>query len=129
MVRRLVGLLHLGEPDVGNGESSAAIGVPIHRSPAYAFDLFERCLTYRRCRRFRESVTGGGAAAARPSKDQTAPLCTCVRLWMSRGRIMVLSTHNTDIADGWEREGVDPRYFYEFSVNSSPSASTFFCTR
>jgi hypothetical protein len=35
-----------------------------------------------------------------------------------RGRIMVLSTHNTDIADGWEREGVDPRYFYEFSVNS-----------
>ena len=32
-----------------------------------------------------------------------------------RGRIMVLSTHNTDIADGWEREGVDARYFYEFS--------------
>ena len=32
-----------------------------------------------------------------------------------RGRILVLSTHNTDIADGWEREGVDPRYFYEFS--------------
>jgi hypothetical protein len=36
----------------------------------------------------------------------------------ARGRIMVLATHNTDIADGWEREGVDPRYFYEFSVNS-----------
>lgn len=34
------------------------------------------------------------------------------------GRLMVLSTHNTDIADGWEREGVDPRYFYEFSVPS-----------
>jgi hypothetical protein len=32
-----------------------------------------------------------------------------------RGRILVLSTHNTDIADGWEREGVDARYFYEFS--------------
>jgi hypothetical protein len=32
-----------------------------------------------------------------------------------RGRIVVLSTHNTDIADGWEREGVDSRYFYEFS--------------
>ena len=31
------------------------------------------------------------------------------------GRMLVLSTHNTDIADGWEREGVDPRYFYEFS--------------
>lgn len=34
------------------------------------------------------------------------------------GRLMVLSTHNTDIADGWEREGEDPRYFYRFSVDS-----------
>jgi len=31
---------------------------------------------------------------------------------------MVLSTHNTDIADGWEREGVDPRFFQMFSVDS-----------
>jgi hypothetical protein len=31
---------------------------------------------------------------------------------------MVLSTHNTDIADGWEREGVDPKFFYLFSVPS-----------
>ncbi len=30
------------------------------------------------------------------------------------GRIMVMSTHNTDIADSWEREGEDPRYFYTF---------------
>jgi hypothetical protein len=35
-----------------------------------------------------------------------------------RGRLMVLATHNTDIADGWEREGVDPRYFRKFSVDS-----------
>ena len=34
------------------------------------------------------------------------------------GRLMVLSTHNTDIADGWEREGVDARYFRQFSVDS-----------
>jgi hypothetical protein len=34
------------------------------------------------------------------------------------GHILVLSTHNTDIADGWEREGVDPRYFFQFSKNS-----------
>jgi pyruvate dehydrogenase E1 component beta subunit len=33
------------------------------------------------------------------------------------GRIMVLMTHNTDIADSWEREGDDPRYFYHFSPN------------
>ena len=33
------------------------------------------------------------------------------------GRIMVLMTHNTDIADSWEREGDDPRFFYYFSPN------------
>lgn len=32
----------------------------------------------------------------------------------AEGRIMVMSTHNTDIADSWEREGEDPRYFYTF---------------
>ncbi|MEW6323652.1 MAG: DUF4159 domain-containing protein [Acidobacteriota bacterium] len=32
------------------------------------------------------------------------------------GRIIVLVTYNTDIGDSWEREGDDPRYFYEFSV-------------
>jgi uncharacterized protein DUF4159 len=30
------------------------------------------------------------------------------------GRLMVLMTHNTDIADSWEREGDDPQYFYTF---------------
>lgn len=32
-----------------------------------------------------------------------------------KGRMMSLICHNTDIGDGWEREGVDPRYFKEFS--------------
>jgi len=31
------------------------------------------------------------------------------------GRPMVIMTHNTDIADGWEREGEDPDFFYSFS--------------
>ena len=30
-------------------------------------------------------------------------------------RIMVLMTHNTDVADAWEREGEDPAFFYQFS--------------
>jgi hypothetical protein len=30
------------------------------------------------------------------------------------GRLMVFMTHNTDISDAWEREGDDPRYFYQF---------------
>jgi hypothetical protein len=35
----------------------------------------------------------------------------------SHGRIMVFMTHNTDVSDSWEREGEDPTYFREFSVN------------
>ena len=33
------------------------------------------------------------------------------------GRAMVLMTHNTDIADSWEREGDDPQFFFHFSPN------------
>lgn len=33
----------------------------------------------------------------------------------SRGRIIVLMSHNTDVADSWEREGEDPEFFYQFS--------------
>ena len=32
-----------------------------------------------------------------------------------KGRIMALICHNTDLGDGWEREGEDPWYFTEFS--------------
>lgn len=31
------------------------------------------------------------------------------------GRMMVIICHNTDLGDGWEREGQDPWYFKEFS--------------
>ena len=34
------------------------------------------------------------------------------------GRIMVVMTHNTDIADGWEREGEDDEFFFLFSPNA-----------
>ena len=33
-----------------------------------------------------------------------------------QGRVMVLITHNTDFGDSWEREGDDPSYFEDFSV-------------
>jgi hypothetical protein len=35
----------------------------------------------------------------------------------SHGRIMIAMTHNTDIADAFEREGEDPDYFARFSPN------------
>ena len=34
----------------------------------------------------------------------------------AHGRLLVLITHNTDLGDSWEREGDDPQYFYQFSV-------------
>lgn len=36
------------------------------------------------------------------------------------GRLMVIMTHNTDIADGWEREGEDDEFFYRFSIRAYP---------
>ncbi len=36
----------------------------------------------------------------------------------ANGRLMVLMSHNTDIADGWEREGEDYEFFYRFSVKA-----------
>jgi hypothetical protein len=33
----------------------------------------------------------------------------------SHRRIVVLMTHNTDVADSWEREGEDPDFFFQFS--------------
>lgn len=35
-----------------------------------------------------------------------------------QGRPLVLATHNTDIGDGWEREGEDVDFFYTFSPKS-----------
>lgn len=32
-----------------------------------------------------------------------------------QGRMMAIICHNTDLGDGWEREGEDPEYFRQFS--------------
>ena len=34
----------------------------------------------------------------------------------AKGRIMLFMSHNSDFGDGYEREGDDPSYFYNFSV-------------
>jgi hypothetical protein len=39
-------------------------------------------------------------------------------LYDSFGRIVAVATHNTDIADGWEREGESEEFFERFSVFS-----------
>lgn len=36
-------------------------------------------------------------------------------LFDDKGRLMAIICHNTDLGDGWEREGEDPTYFQRFS--------------
>ncbi|MDG3004352.1 DUF4159 domain-containing protein [Paludisphaera mucosa] len=36
-----------------------------------------------------------------------------------KGRLMAIICHNTDLGDGWEREGEDPAYFREFAEKKS----------
>lgn len=36
-----------------------------------------------------------------------------------KGRLMMIVCHNTDLGDAWEREGISPDYFEEFSVKKS----------
>ena len=35
------------------------------------------------------------------------------------GRLIAVICHNTDLGDGWEREGLSPEYFKEFSVKKA----------
>lgn len=39
-------------------------------------------------------------------------------LFDSKERLAAVATHNTDIADGWEREGEDHEFFTRFSIQS-----------
>ncbi|MCG8653579.1 MAG: DUF4159 domain-containing protein [Pirellulales bacterium] len=39
-------------------------------------------------------------------------------LFDQKGRLMAIATHNTDIADGWEREGESWEFFDRFSIKS-----------
>lgn len=40
-------------------------------------------------------------------------------LFDDNGRLMAIFCHNTDLGDGWEREGEDPYYFREFSLKKA----------
>ena len=55
----------------------------------------------------------GGHSTSERGADSTDAHLRAIR--DSHGRIMVLMTHNTDVADSWEREGEDPGFFYQFS--------------
>jgi hypothetical protein len=55
---------------------------------------------------------GSGGRTSEQGADSAVPHARIVS--DARGRVMVLMTHNTDIADSWEREGDDPTYFATF---------------
>ena len=53
----------------------------------------------------------------RPESDTSTPSYRAVT--DDEGRIMVFICHNTDLGDGWEREGENEWYFKEFSVKKA----------
>ena len=58
---------------------------------------------------------GSGGDTSEAGYDSQTP--TARAIVDAHGRIMVLTTHNTDLGDSWEREGDDPNYFYTFAVD------------
>ena len=59
------------------------------------------------------SWSGSGGDTSEQQGDSRVPVFRAIR--DKHGRIMVAMTHNTDIADSWEREGENPEYFQLFS--------------
>jgi hypothetical protein len=55
----------------------------------------------------------GGTTTSERGPDSQEPHLRAIR--DRHGRIMVMMTHNTDVADSWEREGEDPAFFRQFS--------------
>ena len=53
----------------------------------------------------------------RPESDTSIPYYKAI--YDDRGRIMVFICHNTDLGDGWEREGENQWYFEQFSVKKA----------
>lgn len=57
----------------------------------------------------------GGATSERGLESAEPHLRGIADRW---GRLMVLMSHNTDIADGWEREGEEFEFFHRFSPDA-----------
>ena len=55
----------------------------------------------------------GGSTTSERGDDSREPHLRAIR--DGDGRIMVVMTHNTDIADAWEREAEDRAFFDRFS--------------
>jgi hypothetical protein len=58
----------------------------------------------------------GGGTIERWNEDGSPPDASGIA--DEHGRLMVVMVHNSDIPDGWEREGEDPEYFFRFSPDA-----------
>ena len=58
----------------------------------------------------------GGRLTSEQGRDSDVPHLRAI--FDEDGRPLVIMTHNTDIADGWEREGEDDAFFYAFSPDA-----------
>jgi len=52
----------------------------------------------------------------RSDSDSVGAEASCRGVFDDKGRLMMVVMHNTDLGDGWEKEGVDFEYFQRFSV-------------
>jgi hypothetical protein len=59
---------------------------------------------------------GGGRRGSTSERGEDSAVPHARAILNEQGRVMVLITHNTDFGDSWEREGDDPSYFENFSV-------------
>lgn len=75
-------------------------------SAFYFFDEVPQMPSYQSWRRDGQTYERRGYGSETPSISAILD---------DRGRAMVVMTHNTDIGDAMEREGVDPTYFFLFS--------------
>ena len=48
--------------------------------------------------------------------DRYGNEASCWGIFDRNGRLMVVAIHNTDLGDGWEREGENFEYFKEYSA-------------
>ena len=62
---------------------------------------------------YRDWERTGNTYEGQPTTD---PSAHCRAIFDKKGRLIVVAMHNTDLGDGWEREGDNEGYFREFSV-------------
>ena len=83
--------------------------------------FFGACIPSRKSRKFPAFTPGAGREARRGSRLDGGNTQQVHYLGINddKGRLMAIICHNTDLGDGWEREGESEEYFREFSEKKS----------